>query len=132
MPRRARLRLAGCPVHLVQRGNNRMPCFFADRDYALYLNLIAEHAGRFDCAIHAYVLMTNHIHLLLTPADRDGLSRLMRHVGQRYDELETIRNCLNGGFALGDPTFKAELAATLKCRVEPGVCGRPGKSRRVG
>jgi len=67
MPRRARLALAGIPVHLIQRGNNRSACFFADEDYALYLHHLSELAPKFGCHIHAYVLMTNHVHLLLTP-----------------------------------------------------------------
>ena len=84
MPRRARLRLAGLPLHIIQRGNNRTACFFADEDYALYLHHLREMARQFHCAIHAYVLMTNHLHLLLTPALSDSPSLLMKHLGQRY------------------------------------------------
>ena len=84
MPRRARLRLAGVPLHVVQRGNNRAACFFADGDRLCYLSQLAELAEKFQCAVHAYVLMTNHVHLLLTPAEYDGASLLLRHLGQRY------------------------------------------------
>jgi putative transposase len=84
MPRRPRLTLAGVAVHLIQRGNNRGACFFAEEDYSLYLHHLAELAPKFGCAVHAYVLMANHVHLLLTPRRGDGASRLMKHLGQRY------------------------------------------------
>lgn len=84
MPRRARLRLAGLPLHIIQRGNNRTPCFYADQDYALYLHHLGKLAQEFHCAVHAYVLMTNHVHLLITPALAQAPSLLMKHLGQRY------------------------------------------------
>ena len=84
MPRHARLRLAGLPLHVIQRGNNRTACFAADCDYRLYLALIGELAPKFGCELHAYVLMTNHAHLLMTPRDAQGASHLMKHLGQRY------------------------------------------------
>lgn len=84
MPRRARLRLPGLPLHINQRGNNRTACFYADEDYLLYLHHLEELARKFQCRVHAYVLMTNHVHLLLTPALADGPSLLMKHLGQRY------------------------------------------------
>jgi putative transposase len=227
MPRRARLRLAGLPLHIIQRGNNRTACFFTDEDYALYLHHLGEMAREFHCALHAYVLMTNHVHLLLTPALPDGPSLLMKHLGQRYvqyvnrsyrrsgtlwegrfrssivqesgyflrchcyielnpvradmvrhprdfpwssyranaglaasrlltphgeyltlgkheseratayqelfrstldpAQVEEIRSTVNGGFALGSERFKAQIAAMLERRVEPGAPGRPRK-----
>ncbi len=84
MPRRARLRAAGFPVHIVQRGNNRSLCFHEVGDYALYLRLLTELAPKYGCDVHAYVLMTNHVHLLLTPTEVDSASLLMKHLGQRY------------------------------------------------
>ncbi|MGV3743209.1 MAG: transposase [Burkholderiaceae bacterium] len=84
MPRRARLRLPGIPIHLIQRGNNRQACYFADEDYQFYLHHLDELARKFECAVHAYVLMTNHVHLLLTPQHEDSASLLMKHLGQRY------------------------------------------------
>ena len=84
MPRRARLSLAGVPLHIIQRGNNRSVCFYAEDDYLFYRHHLGELAERFGCAIHAYVLMTNHVHLLLTPARADSASLLMKHLGQRY------------------------------------------------
>jgi REP-associated tyrosine transposase len=84
MPRRVRLRIAGVPLHVIQRGNNRCACFFAECDYGCYLQHLGELAERYKCAIRAFVLMTNHVHLLLTPHRPDGASLLMKHLGQRY------------------------------------------------
>jgi len=84
MPRRSRLSLAGIPWHIIQRGNNRSACFFAEEDYRLYLQFLQELARRFGCAVHAYVLMTNHVHLLLTPLRENSAALLMKHLGQRY------------------------------------------------
>jgi putative transposase len=81
MPRRARLRMAAIPLHVIQRGNNRCACFFKDADYTIYLDHLQELAVKFSCSVHAYVLMTNHVHLLMTPASEDGPSLLL---GQRY------------------------------------------------
>src|SRR3972149_824050 len=227
MPRRARLKVAGLPLHIIQRGNNRSACFYADEDYALYLHHLVELAREFHCAVHADVLTTNHVHLLLTAALPDGPSLLMKHLGQRYvqyvnrsyrrsgtlwegrfrssivqergyflrchcyielnpvranmvshpgdyrwssfpanaglassrlltphgeylalgrndhergaayrelfrseldpTQLDEIRTAANGGFALGNDRFKAQVAEMLKRRVERGAPGRPRK-----
>jgi len=84
MPRHARYRLAGCPWHVIQRGVNRSLCFADDLDRQRYLGWLKDHAGRNGCAIHAYVLMSNHVHLLISPSTEDGLSRTMKSVGERY------------------------------------------------
>jgi len=84
MPRRPRIQLAGIPRHLVQRGINREPCFFADEDYHCYLHWLQTSAADWDCAIHAYVLMTNHVHLLVTAERTDGPAKLMQSLGRRY------------------------------------------------
>jgi putative transposase len=84
MPRHARFMLAGIPVHLVQRGNNRAACFASEGDYGYYLHLLGKLAPRAGCAIHAYCLMTNHVHLLLTPRASDSCAQLMKNLGQRY------------------------------------------------
>ena len=84
MPRRARLVLPNIPLHLIQRGNNRQVCFVAEEDYRCYLGWLSEYAGKTGCRIHAYVLMTNHVHLLLS-ADRSAApGELMKALGQRY------------------------------------------------
>lgn len=84
MPRRPRLTLADVPVHIIQRGNNRSACFFATEDYGCYLHHLHHLCQSEGVALHAYVLMTNHVHLLVTPHEADGASRLMKHLGQRY------------------------------------------------
>ncbi len=84
MPRRARTGLAGFPLHVFQRGNNRGDCFFSDTDRRAYLRWLKDYSDRFGVAIHAWVLMTNHVHLLLTPAVPADASRLMQALGRRY------------------------------------------------
>lgn len=84
MPRRARLSVPGIPWHIIQRGNDRSACFYAEQDYQRYVHDLSELAPKFDCALHAYVLMTNHVHLLLTPAQENSAAQLMKHLGQRY------------------------------------------------
>jgi putative transposase len=84
MPRRARISLADIPHHIVQRGNNRDACFYSDQDYLFYLECLQENAELTGCSIHAYVLMTNHVHLLVTPQTTDGIGVMMRRLGQRY------------------------------------------------
>ncbi|MFY9327444.1 MAG: transposase [Georgfuchsia sp.] len=84
MPRRPRILLADHPLHIVQRGINREPCFFADEDYLCYLHWLEEVARDCGCAVHAYALMTNHVHLLLTPSVPGAPSRLMQSLGRRY------------------------------------------------
>lgn len=84
MPRRPRISLAGLPLHLIQRGNNRSECFFAVEDYRAYLHWLRRYAEGLDVRLHAYVLMTNHVHLLLTPERPEQASRLMQALGRRY------------------------------------------------
>ena len=84
MPRRARLVVPGIPWHIIQRGNNRSACFYADEDYRRYLDTLKEQADKYHCQVHAYCLMTNHVHLLLTPQYEDSAGLLMKHLGQRY------------------------------------------------
>ncbi len=84
MPRRPRVVLPGVPLHLIQRGNNRQACFYAADDYQFYLEWLRACARATGCAIHAYVLMTNHVHLLVTPPTVSGLGEMMKRLGQRY------------------------------------------------
>ena len=84
MPRHARLSLPGIPLHIRQRGIDRKPCFGSEADYQLYLGLIAELSPRFACSVHAYVLMTNHVHLLVTADEPEGASLFMKNLAQRY------------------------------------------------
>ena len=84
MPRQTRLVLPGVALHIIQRGNNRQACFRSESDYLLYLLHLRELATRHGCSVHAYCLMPNHVHLLMTPSTEDALSTLMRNLGQRY------------------------------------------------
>jgi putative transposase len=84
MPRRPRSDLAGFPLHLIQRGNNRSACFFTDADRAEYVLWLGRYASRFAVAIHAWVLMGNHVHLLVTPPSPAHASHLMQALGRRY------------------------------------------------
>ena len=84
MARLPRIDMLGIPQHLIQRGNNRGVCFFADEDYVFYLECLNKAAKKYDCSMHAYVLMTNHVHLLVTPETKGGLSVMMQSVGRSY------------------------------------------------
>lgn len=110
MPRRARLSLPGIPWHLIQRGNNRAVCFYAEEDYRLYLHHLQELATRFGCAVHAYVLMTNHVHLLLTPERVDSVALLMKHLGQRY--VQYINRVYRRSGTLWEGRFRSCLTQT--------------------
>jgi len=84
MPRRPRIKLAGIPQHLVQRGVNREPCFFAEEDCHCFLHWLQEAADDWRCVVYAYALMTNHVHLIVTPGTAEGPARLMQSLGRRY------------------------------------------------
>ena len=110
MPRRARLSIPGIPWHIIQRGNNRSVCFHAEEDFQCYLHYLQEFAAKFDCAIHAYVLMTNHVHLLLTPQRPDSASLLMKHLGQRY--VQYINRTYKRSGTLWEGRFRSCLTQT--------------------
>jgi putative transposase len=107
MPRRPRLNLTGLPLHIVQRGNNRSACFFAKEDYSFCLLSLGLLSAKHRCSIHAYALMTNHIHLLLTPAEPTGASRLMQALGRRY--VPYINRLYKRSGTLFEGRFKASV-----------------------
>ncbi len=84
MARLPRLTLPGYPHHVIQRGNNRQAIFTSAVHYRTLLDLLHENAVKFEVAIHAYVLMSNHFHLLVTPQTAQGLPQMMQAVGRRY------------------------------------------------
>lgn len=84
MARLPRLYLPGCAQHVIQRGNNREACFYAEADYKAYLSFLKDAAAKYQVAIHAFVLMTNHVHLLVTPQGEQGVSRMMQAQGRKY------------------------------------------------
>ena len=117
MPRRARLAIAGIPWHIIQRGNNRSDCFYTEDDYLYYLEQLQRQSVEFGCQIHAHCLMTNHVHLLLTPDAKDGASLMMKNLGQRYVQYINRRYRRTG--TLWEGRFKSCLAQdehyTLVC-----------------
>ncbi len=103
MARLSRFVLPGHPQHLIVRGNNRDPIFNADEDYHFYLDKLHDAAKKYQCDIHAYVLMTNHVHLLVTPHTEQGISKMIQMLSllcpvlhlhllpQRYAEGRALR-----------------------------------------
>lgn len=110
MPRKPRFTLPGIPQHIIQRGNNREPCFFAEEDYRRYLDDLAEVAEKHGCRIHAYVLMTNHVHLLMTPAREHSISDTMQALGRRY--VYYINKTYRRTGTLWEGRYKASLIDT--------------------
>jgi putative transposase len=84
MPRKPRFYVPGAPVHALQRGHNRSAVFFGVLDYLEYLRCLKQAADSCGCAVHAYVLMTNHVHLLLTPERADSVGCLFQSLGRHY------------------------------------------------
>ena len=111
MPRKPRFFLPGIPSHIIQRGNNRQPIFFADNDYRAYLRWLAEAARRWGCQVQAYVLMTNHVHLLVTTQAPESLSRMMQYVGRQYVPYVNAEYRRSG--TLWEGRFKASLVQAL-------------------
>lgn len=110
MPRRARLAVAGIPWHIIQRGHNRRACFFADADYRYFLKHLEEQAENFGCQIHAFVLMTNHVHMLVTPDAKESVSLMMKHVNQRY--VQFINRTYDRSGTIWEGRFKSCLTET--------------------
>lgn len=107
MPRKPRFYLPDLPVHAVQRGRGHQAVFYDEADYRAYLGWLQEGAERYQCAVHAYVLMTNHIHVLATPADAEGISRMMQYVGRRY--VPYVNHHYGGSGSLWEGRYKASL-----------------------
>jgi putative transposase len=96
MPRPPRIVVPSVPLHVIQRGNNRIPCFAAQNDYMVYLDMLQECAFDVGCALHAYVLMSNHVHLLLSPDESGSVSALMQRLGRRYVQYFNRRHARTG------------------------------------
>lgn len=96
MPRQPRPIIPEVPIHITQRGNNRLQCFFADADFLVYLDLLRIAAQRAGCDVHAYVLMTNHIHLLVTSKHQYGPASMMKALGERYVQYVNRRYARTG------------------------------------
>lgn len=134
MPRKPRFIIPGIPVHIVQRGHNRSAVFFEDEDYLAYVGWLKQAASRYSCHVHAYVLMTNHVHILATPEDNEGITRMMQYIGRCY--VPYINNKYGRSGSLWEGRYKASLvqeeAYLLRCMryielnpVRAGMVSRP-------
>jgi len=110
MARKPRFNLIGVPQHVVQRGNNREPCFYAEDDYQFYLDCLEEFSGKYNSLIHAYVLMTNHVHMLVTPQQENAVSKMMQSVGAKY--VRYINKVYKRTGTLWEGRYKASLVDT--------------------
>lgn len=107
MSRKPRFSLAGIPQHIVQRGHNQEPCFFGEADYLCYLDNLAQAALANRCEVHAYCLMTNHVHLLVSPGTEFGISHMMQDIGRKY--VRYINGKYQRRGTLWEGRFKASL-----------------------
>jgi putative transposase len=96
MPRQSRPVVPDIPLHITQRGNNKLPCFFEESDFLVYLKLLHAASIRAECRVHAYVLMRNHVHLLVSPTDAQGPAMLMKSLGERYVQYVNRRHSRTG------------------------------------
>lgn len=110
MPNPPRRIIAGVPLHITQRGVDRCATFLTDEDFAYYLWVLRATSVAHNCQVHAYVLMTNHVHLLLTPADTPGPAHLMRALGVRYVRYFNQRYGRTG--TLWEGRFRSTLVDT--------------------
>jgi putative transposase len=107
MARLPRYSLSGQAQHVIQRGNNRSTIFFSQDDCRFFLNCLRTACDKHGCAVHAYVLMTNHVHLLMTPNTPDAISKVMQSVGRRYVPYVNAVNERTG--TLWDGRYRATL-----------------------
>ena len=107
MPRKLRMYLPDVPCHVIQRGHNRSACFFCDDDYRYYSGCLDDARQKYNVAVHAYVLMTNHVHLLMTPSDSIGISKVMQSLGRRY--VQYINKTYKRSGTLWEDRHKASL-----------------------
>jgi len=112
MARRMRLVFPGVALHVIQRGVNRTACFRAEADYLVYLSQLRNLSAKHGCAIHAYCLMTNHVHLLLTPNTARSCTELMRDLGQRYVPYFNSRHGRTG--TLWEGRFRSCIAESAR------------------
>lgn len=138
MARKPRFNLVGVPQHVVQRGNNREPCFYSDEDRHRYLTDLEDATERNRCRVHAYALMTNHVHLLITPMIEHGVPYVMQDVGRRY--VRYINHVYRRSGTLWEGRYKSSLvdseAYLLTCMryielnaVRAGMVQHPGDYR---
>lgn len=110
MPRQPRVVLQAVPLHVIQRGHDRRRCFFVDEDYVLYRQWLHEEAVIAGCQVHAYVLMSNHAHLLVSVADAIRLAGMMKGLAQRYAQYLNYHHGTSG--TVWDGRYKSCLVQT--------------------
>lgn len=126
--------LPGVPVHIVHRGNNRQACFYQDNDRSFYLHNLRRLLAASACSLHAYCLMTNHVHLLLTPAADDGCAQLMQRLAQLHTQY--VNRTYGRSGSLWEGRFRSCLVQAedylLACYryvesnpVRAGICKHP-------
>ena len=107
MSRLPRFVLVGHPQHVIIRGNNREPIFYTDEDYQFYIKKLKQACDKHECDIHAYVLMTNHVHLLITPNKKEGISKVIQMIGRYY--VQYFNYNYNRTGTLWEGRYKATL-----------------------
>ena len=107
MPRKPRFVLPGVPQHIIQRGHNRESCFYTTEDYQRYLHELKEAVDTNGARLHAYVLMTNHVHLLVTPTSEHSISHFMQDLGRKYVKYMNATYRRSG--TLWEGRYKASL-----------------------
>lgn len=138
MPRLPRLNFPNIPQHIVQRGNNRQTIFFHEDDYHTYLDYLREALIKNGCKLYAFVLMTNHVHLLASGETSAGISALMQSLGRRY--VRHINASYQRSGTLFEGRFKSSLVDSerylLTCMryielnpLRAGIVGDPGDYR---
>ena len=138
MPRLPRYAAPGTPQHVIQRGNNRSSLFGSDADYRFFLECLRTACERFQCLVHAYVLMTNHVHVLMTPSTPGAIARVMQSVGRRYVRYFNTVHHRTG--TLWEGRYRATVVDTesylLACHryielnpVRAGLVANPGNYR---
>ena len=110
MARLPRIIVPGLPMHVIQRGNNKQATFFTDHDYRKFLDVLDVASKEHDCLVHAYVLMTNHIHLLLTPMSENSISLMMQAIGRKY--VRYINGTYQRSGTLWEGRYKSALVET--------------------
>lgn len=134
MARKPRFTIPGVPQHVVQRGNNREPCFFAPLDHRFYLDSLREASEKFGCAIQVYVPMTNHVHLHLTPEQEGAIGQCLQSVGRRY--VRYVNHTYRRTGTLWEGRYKASLIETESSllplyRAQPGARRHDHSPRRI-
>ncbi len=110
MARLPRINPPGIPQHVIQRGNNKNVCFAEEQDFSTYARWLNKYSKEHQVAIHAWVFMNNHVHLLMTPSNEHGISKLMQDLGRRY--VRYFNDKYNRSGTLWEGRFRSSLVQT--------------------